>query len=208
MGDPLRKVQPGQPVRIPARTFNTFIDAAQDYLQRRQNVGGDPLTTRLRSGIVLVENASGADRGRFEILGVDDVVISQADNADEFYNRPVLSGITPDTDVHAGRFVVLAEPIASGKIGHAWAFGMCPVQVDMQDADHTACEIKDATTANLISHTSGTARILTVESGTGVKWAVVRIGAGGGLPDGTATYQVLSWDNTDKAWGPDWVRAH
>ncbi|MGC1275725.1 MAG: hypothetical protein WBC44_18605 [Planctomycetaceae bacterium] len=31
MGDPFKKVQRGDPLRIPAETFNTFIDAAKDF---------------------------------------------------------------------------------------------------------------------------------------------------------------------------------
>lgn len=28
------------------------------------------------------------------------------------------------------------------------------------------------------------------------------------LPDGSADYQVLSWNNTSKLWFPDWPRLH
>ena len=31
MPDPFQKVQSGQPLRIPAETFNAFLDAAQDF---------------------------------------------------------------------------------------------------------------------------------------------------------------------------------
>jgi hypothetical protein len=34
VGDTLRKVQPGSPLRIPAATFNAFIDAAGDFEAR------------------------------------------------------------------------------------------------------------------------------------------------------------------------------
>ena len=34
MGDPLKRVQPGDPLKIPAETFNTFIDAAADFKAR------------------------------------------------------------------------------------------------------------------------------------------------------------------------------
>ena len=38
MGDPFKKVQRGDRLRIPAETFNTFIDAAKDFRNRTQNV--------------------------------------------------------------------------------------------------------------------------------------------------------------------------
>lgn len=37
--DSLRKVKSGDPLRIPAATFNTFADAAQDFLRRQRNIG-------------------------------------------------------------------------------------------------------------------------------------------------------------------------
>jgi hypothetical protein len=42
MGDHLKKVKSGDPLRLPAATLNTFIDASRDCLERQQNVGGDP----------------------------------------------------------------------------------------------------------------------------------------------------------------------
>ncbi len=54
MSDTLKKVKSGEPLKIPVVTFNTFVDAARDFRC---------------SGIALVKNASGLDRGRFNILG-------------------------------------------------------------------------------------------------------------------------------------------
>ncbi len=39
MGDTLKKVQPGDPLVIPAQTFNTFVDAAKDFLRRQHHQG-------------------------------------------------------------------------------------------------------------------------------------------------------------------------
>ena len=69
------------------------------------------------SGIVLVKNSSGADRDRFDILGIDGPIIAPTDNPDEFKNRVTIDGITPAMADHTGQFVILAEPIASGAIG-------------------------------------------------------------------------------------------
>jgi hypothetical protein len=57
----LRKVQPGDPLAIPADTFNAFVDAATDLAARRHNQaraagpGG-------ADGTVLVRNDSGNPR--------------------------------------------------------------------------------------------------------------------------------------------------
>lgn len=40
-----------------------------------------------------------------------------SDNKDGFKNQAVLAGVTSAADDHAGRFVILLEPLADGKIG-------------------------------------------------------------------------------------------
>ncbi len=39
MGDHLKKVKSGNPLKIPAATFNTFIDAARDFQVRTRDRG-------------------------------------------------------------------------------------------------------------------------------------------------------------------------
>ena len=68
MSEPLKKVAAGDLLAIPAETFNTFIDMARDYRSRQVGVAQSPQPSR-SSGIVLVKNASGADRNRFDVLG-------------------------------------------------------------------------------------------------------------------------------------------
>jgi hypothetical protein len=62
MSDTLKKVKAGDPLVIPAATFNTFVDAARDFLarQHRQTQSGTP--SGRHNCIVLVRNGSGADR--------------------------------------------------------------------------------------------------------------------------------------------------
>ncbi len=77
---------------------------------------------------------------------------------------------------HVGRFVILAEPLADGEIGRAFAHGVCPVKINVEDESHTFADIEDAQTHYLKSGTSGAAQILWAESGTGEVWAIVRLG--------------------------------
>lgn len=70
MSDPLRKVQPGDPLKISAGTFNTFIDAAQDFQQRQRSQQQRPRSSFTDHGTVLVRNDSGAGRERFDVLGI------------------------------------------------------------------------------------------------------------------------------------------
>ena len=115
----MQKVQSGQPLRIPAETFNAFLDAAQDFRNRQQARSRDPQPTFRQSGIVKVKNASGEDRGRFDILGIDRPIFTPTDNLDTFQNDVLLVGVVPDQEKHPGRFCILLEPLAVDAIGLA-----------------------------------------------------------------------------------------
>ena len=175
MGDALKKVKSGDPLVIPSQTFNTFIDAARAHKASQQASSQAECRAFRQSGIVLVKNASGADRQRFDVLGIDSPLISPTDNEDAFKNKVVLSGVTPASADHLGRFVVLLEPLADGKVGMACVAGVCVVHVDVQHDSHQFADIKDGEAASLESRDSSAATILWKESGTGLKWAVVHI---------------------------------
>ena len=178
MSDSLKKVQSGQPLVIPASAYNAFIDAALDFRQRTAHLGQGAQPSFSQASIVLVRNDSGSNQNRMAVLGVDTPIIDPSANEEEFKNRVALSCVAPAADTHEGKFVVLAEPIASGKIGRAYAAGVCPVKIDVPDEDHEwrYAEIADGITANLKVSMQGSAGILWRVGGTGVQWAVVRLG--------------------------------
>lgn len=185
MGDPLKKVRPGQPMDIPAATHNAMIDAARAHKAQAQGARGKPPPPRA-SGILPVKNSSGSDRDRFDVLGIDEMIYNHADNADEFKNNPAILGDVPGIPGHAGKFVILLEPIPNQRIGRGLVIGVSPVQVNVVNANDTHADVADGEMAHLESGTSGPAMILWKESGTGVKWALVKLGvhaAGGGGGD-------------------------
>ena len=94
-GDPLKKVQAGDKLEIPAQTFNTMIDAAQDFLRRQRSISQEVPQSFRQAGIVLVRNNSGTDRTRGEILGINSPVIGPSDNLNEFKKRVALDCGTP-----------------------------------------------------------------------------------------------------------------
>ncbi|NLE60888.1 MAG: hypothetical protein GX616_21295 [Planctomycetes bacterium] len=170
MADPLKKVKPGDPLAIPAETYNTFIDVAQAFRGRQINLAGPPAIAGDNTGSILVRNASGADRGRFSILGIQGVVIAPADNLEAFQNRIALSVGLP---VAGEPFAVLQEPVADGSIGRAMVTGVSVVQLNILDASHGYAKA-GTDPGSLTTDTSGNARILWKESGTDLKWGVVQ----------------------------------
>jgi len=194
MGDALRKVKPGDPLAIPAEAFNAFIDAARDVQARRlaQRQGAqpaqDPGTT-----VVLVRNDSGADRDRFDVLGISGPLIAPSDDLDAFKSRVTLTGVTPADPTHVGRFAVLTEPVADGEIGRAVISGVVPVKVSVADADAADwADICADVTAYLTAGPTGSARVLWRAGGTGQQWALVFLGAGPAelLPAGLSARMV------------------
>ena len=79
MAGALNKVKPGDPLAILAQTWNTSVDAARDYLDHRQSIGATVRTFPPPGGVVLVKNASGAARTRFEVLALDQPIFLPAE---------------------------------------------------------------------------------------------------------------------------------
>lgn len=174
---PMQKVQSGQPLRIPAESFNAFLDAAQDFRNRQRSVSSESQPAVRQTGIVKVKNSSGEDRGRFEVLGIDRPIFTPTDNLDTFQNDVLLVGVVPDKEDHPGRFCILLEPLAVDAIGLAVISGVCPVRLDVNEESDTFAEIEHEEAGFLKSGGSGSATILWKEPGTGAdKWAVVRLG--------------------------------
>jgi len=179
MSDKFQTVQPGQRLQIAAGAWNAMLSAAKAHEQskfdKRSPAGADGET----AGRVRIKNDSGEDLDRFAVVALTGPLIAPGDNLTEFQRHIGFVGEIPSDD-GGGRFAILAEPIADGRIGRGWASGVCPVQVDVLDASHGYADTEADTHENLISAASGAAEILWAESGTGLKWALVRLGAGGG----------------------------
>jgi len=171
----LRKVRPGDPLKIPAGTFNTFIDAARDYQARQHQQGQGSRAAVRHSGLLLVRNDSGADRLRFDVLGVSGPVFDPAADEEAFKNQHALAGVTPTEAGHTGKFVVLLEPVAAGAIGLACAEGVCPVHIYVEDAALKFADVNNGTAASLKTSRTGSATILWKAGSTGTVWAVVKI---------------------------------
>jgi hypothetical protein len=210
LGDDLRKVVPGESIQPSAKAWNTFIDtSAYVEAQRRVQTADAVAMPALDTGLCYVQNNSGADLDRFNVVGLDVPIILPSDNPDTFAAHLTFSGLTPTTAAHTGKFAVLLEPCAQGNVATAVLSGVCPVKLNVTATGDTLADVDDGSAADLKTGASGAAKILWKESGTGAgKWAYIRIGGGGVLTPGTGKYKVLQLIDTANPGTPgwDWLR--
>ncbi len=182
--DALKKLAPGDD-SLSSSTWNTFVDVARAF--QGSTTGGSQASNPPQATIIRVRNDSGADRDRFDVLGLQGPVITPEDNLLSFLSQVCLSGITPDAADHTGRFVVLQEPIPAGFIGRAAVAGVTYARV--RGASAGGCvDVTQGDSVALTFTGTGSAQVLTLcgpvlatsgsgsGSGTGDEWAVVRFG--------------------------------
>jgi hypothetical protein len=164
-----------------------MIDATRAHFEQQLNPGSGGnqaarVSQQRNAGVIFVRNDSGADRDRFDVLGIDAPIVLPGDNLDEFKRQVTFTGVTPAEDDHAQKFVVLQEPVAAGQLGRAVIHGVTVARVSVETGDETAAGITDNDPSSLSASDTGAAQILWLEgvSGTpGIVWAIVRLGGGG-----------------------------
>lgn len=180
MGDELRKVRAGEPMRIPARAYNAFVDAALAQRRGMADLSVDPSMAARQHGVLPVRNDAGEDVEAFHILAIDGPLFLPEPSGDDpgeraFQNTVALKGVKPDDQTPAGQFVVLRGPIKDGAIGPCVVHGVTPARVLVEDEGHQFADLKADETV-LVSSAAGGTPILWKEDGTGEKWAVIEIG--------------------------------
>lgn len=130
---------------------------------------------------IIVQNDTGNDRSRYEVCGVGDPLVDGWDDKDkpEFPQPCSFKVVVPHTPTHVGKFVVLLEDIKSGERGRAAILDVVKVKTyaaSSADESLKFADIDDGTMSHLKLAPSGSAQVLYRESGTGEKWAIVRLG--------------------------------
>ncbi|HEV56346.1 MAG TPA: hypothetical protein ENN87_02470 [Phycisphaerales bacterium] len=177
----LNKVQPGDPLVIPATTFNAFVEAAADHRAHQHEQRQSPAQRSPHSCIIRVRNDGTSVIPRFGVLGINGPVFNPASQPEAFKNEPVISGVIPSTTgaQHRGRFVIAQEPLQSGQIGRAVLSGLTPVQLNVPDESYPwrLADIQNGSSAVLtVMRSGGAAVILWRQAGTGMVWAMVHLG--------------------------------
>lgn len=172
--DDLRKVRPGDKLRVSSKAWNRVVDNLATRPEFRAGVGDySPINFR-----ILCRNQSGAAVGRWGILQITGVAPAVTGAAAQFQDSPAIVGVTPATGTFP--YVVAIEPIKNGEMGRVAIDGTVQVRLEVVEASHEFAVVKPGNRTELKSAAAGTCEILWKESGTGAgKWAIVRLGRGG-----------------------------
>ncbi|MGE4157700.1 MAG: hypothetical protein AB7F75_01230 [Planctomycetota bacterium] len=165
----MKKVTPGDPIKIPAQAYNSFIDAARAHRERSLGQGaGEDSGLNIHMDLQ-VRNSTGADQDEFAVLSLGSIVLSPVDNLPLFKDRPTFDVVASTI---TGRTAILQEPLKMGALGWARILGISVVRINVIDESHSWAKVV-AGSPNLESSFGGVFRILYKESGTGLKWGLV-----------------------------------
>lgn len=159
-GDPYRRAQPGERLRIPAAAWNRLMDNAMQMPLASQ---GDEFSYRRTNFRIYCQNKTSGTIPQWGVLHIDGVLPtpSGATGAatNQFQTFPAISGITPTGTTQAG-FVVAVEQIERDKLGMVAIDGVVQVKLDIKDPSHRFAKPKPGSTSQLETAASGDASIL------------------------------------------------
>lgn len=171
-----QKVHAGQQYDgFPAHTYNAMVDVINAYKRGLLTNTDNSVDTIRTAGVIHIRNDTGT-LARHSVVGIGPpLVLPTADEA-EWRDKVRMTGLSPTVTHVPDLFAVLREPIEAGQIGLATIAGVTQVSINVSDENHGFAGCEAANVSNLISRSSGGARILWKEDGVGVKRAVVRLG--------------------------------
>lgn len=168
-----KRLKAGQPLdqAISASTWNAMVDLLAST-GPDLNAYGSALSNGSRV-VVQIKNDTSSPLSPYHVVGLANPVVAPTVNLTTFQQSICLSARVPNkTD--SDRFAIVAAAIPVGGIGPAVLAGVVPVQIQMAQTWHRGAKAIDGDRTKLRSTSGGGARILWVESGTGLKWALVQ----------------------------------
>ena len=179
--------------KFPAQTHNALIAGEQDRKNALAQID-DLRKPKLKSPVVIRVICQGLDAvtapGSCVKLG--DVAHEPATYAWAPYDGVVLLAYGWEAADKWEPFAILMEPAANGQVVDAVIPGAYWAKLNITDANHTHAVRPDEDGIVLVSSTYGQ-RIIWKESGTGEKWAIVR------LEDSEVRYQLAVVQNVVSA---------
>lgn len=135
----MREVNSGEPLSIPAETYNAFIRATRRVEEMQRSLSREIKRDGRDAGIVRVKNNSGQDLLTYSVLGIDGPIFDPLSHFEGWRQEVYLSCSAPYADQHSKKYVVLAEPLKAGQTGRAWASSIAPVRIKADTVDYATC---------------------------------------------------------------------
>ena len=173
----LRRVEVGDSFPTDKTTVNAWTEAAIAHQQGQGRTAEGAWTSLDSAGILLLRNKSGVDRQQYDVLGIDEPIVTPTANLTQFKNQVAFDGVTP-TASHYGRFAVLLEPVKQDRIVPARVAGFTVAKVDFSDGVFRYADVAVGNAGALDASPIGSARIFWPTTGTGVEWSGVLLGVG------------------------------
>jgi hypothetical protein len=210
MGDQFRKVQPGDPLKIPAEAWNALVDLSQQQKNKRHNQLTEAEGTSRQTTLAKVRNQTGIDLDRFSVVALGTPIITPAANLVEFKRQVSFQGLVPNATT-GPRFGVLLEPLKNNLIGTAAVAGCVLARVLVGSIAYACAETVDGQNGYLRSVPHGPASVLWIETTGAVRWAVIRFDDANyeeivfitsNIPDANGFYPgvVQKFDVASKTW--------
>lgn len=195
-----KRLTKGQTVddAISASTWNAFVDLLT-AVGPDLNAYGSALSNGSRV-IVQVKNDTTSPLSPYHVVGLANPVVAPTVNLTTFQQSICFSARVPNK-ADSDQFAICAAAIPIGEIGPAVLAGVVPVQIEMAQSWHRAAKSIDGDRTKLRSTSGGGARILWVQSGTGLKWALVQ------FPFESPIKMVLANTDLDHSGSADWPLA-
>jgi hypothetical protein len=173
MGGPFQKVQPRDPLKIPAEAWNALMDLSQFQRNQRHNQLSESEGTSRQTTLAKIRNQTGVALDRFSIVALGTPMITADDNLGEFQRQTNFQGLLPAAST-GPRFGVLLEPLPPNRIGTAAVSGCVIARVAVGTHVYAAVETVPGESGFLRNVPHGPASILWMESTGTVRWAVIR----------------------------------
>ena len=172
-GDEFSTVRSGQPLEIPAGTWNAILAAARAEQDRQAGIGRDPQPAAPQRTIIPLKNMTGADRNRFDVAQTNAPIFDVTEDAGK--ERPTAIGTIPD-GATPGKIAVLLEPAKSGAVIRSCVSGVTVARVYFHEKWHRWADLKGDECEHLESRADpGGAYILSPPEETGAQMCLVRL---------------------------------
>ena len=179
----MKRAKPGQRIGevITAEAYNRVLAATETV-----ESGNGPNTGagNNQSGLIKVKNNSGSDLGRFAAVAIGEPLFkpnapeASGTKSSSFWRQPVVTVETLEAD-DSRKIVVMAEPVASGKVGFAVVSGITPAIVTKPASGDEFNGAKPVAGGLELTNAGGLPVAWWDSSGTGDIAAIVEVTTGG-----------------------------